>query len=83
MMTKTPIRHRDIAAIIEAKDEKGNRLPFSATVFTHDGRLMKLENVSCTSSYHGGTYNLRLENGQIRKVHGLLFTEINGMEVFV
>ncbi|MCD8176707.1 MAG: hypothetical protein LUE98_04505 [Tannerellaceae bacterium] len=78
-----PIRMREIASIIEAKDGEGKGIPFSGKVFKKNGELMVLKDVICTSSYHGGTYNLMFPNGQIRKVKGLFFIEINGREVMI
>jgi len=77
------IRMRDIKQIAEAKDKDGCPAPFSCRVYTRKGKPMDCTDVVCTSSYHGGTYNIMFPNGDIRKIRELFIVSLNGMEVFV
>lgn len=75
------IRMKNIKKVIESLDEKGRPVLFSCKVFTRQGKLLNLKDVRCTSSYHGGTYNVILPNNQVRKIRELFMIEVNGKEV--
>lgn len=77
------IRMRDIKKTIEAKGNDGKPAPFSCRVYTQKGKRMDCEDVVCTSSYHGGTYNIMFANGDIRTIKEHHIVSLNGMEVFV
>lgn len=77
------IRMRDIKNVVEAKDADGRRQPFDCRVYTRKGKPMECHEVICTSSYHGGTYNILFPNGDVRKIRELFIVSLNGMEVFV
>jgi len=77
------IRMRDIKKVIEAQDKKGDLIPFSCRVYTKGGKRMDCADVVCTSSHHGGTYNVRFPNGDTRKIRECYITSLNGREVFV
>lgn len=75
------IRMSHIKREIERKDENGLHATFSCKVFTKKGKLLVLKEVYCSSSYHKGTYNIVLPNGQVRKIRELFMVEFNGKEV--
>lgn len=71
------IRMRDIKKLVETGE------PFDCRVYTSRGRAMDCAGVVCSSSYHGGTYNVVFPNGDVRKIKERFIVSINGMEVFV
>lgn len=77
---KRVIHVRALSSILERKDEKGNPIPFNARVFKRNGGVSTYTNAVCTSSFHEGYRNLRMNN-EIRKVRDIFFIEVNGMEV--
>ena len=57
---------------------------FSIQFVTASGELVKVDHCSCTSFFSGGkTMNIKLQNGQFRKVNRKTVTAFNGEEVFL
>lgn len=79
-MSKRVIHVKALSSLLERRDAKGDLIPFNAKVFKKDGGVSTYTNAVCTSSYHNGRRNLKMNN-EIRKVRDIFFIEVNGMEV--
>jgi len=73
-----------IPDVIECKDKKGSPVVFDIVfVKQSTGELIRLQNVQCTSShFEPRTYNVKLENGEFRKVLHRNITEVNNQEIY-
>ena len=57
---------------------------FSLQFVAASGELVTVDQCSCTSFFSGGkTMNIKLQNGQFRKVNRKTVTRFNGEEVFL
>lgn len=57
---------------------------FSIQFVAASGELVKVDECSCTSFHSSGkTMNIKLPNGQFRKVNRKTVTAFNGKEVFL
>ena len=57
---------------------------FSIQFVTASGELVKVDECSFTSFHSSGkTMNIKLQNGQFRKVNRKTITRFNGQEVFL
>lgn len=82
-MNNRPIRIKDLPLLLERKGDDGKPVTFNCCVFKKDGTAVDYAGVYCSSSFHNGTRNLVLPNGEIRKVRDLFFISVNGREVIV
>lgn len=57
---------------------------FSLQFVSESGELVTVDQCCCTSFFSGGkTMNIKLPNGQFRKVNRKTITKFNGEEVFL
>jgi hypothetical protein len=78
------LHHSAIPSVIERKDNKGKPVVFDITfVKLSTGEIVHAPGVQCTSShFEPRTYNIKLQNGEIRKVRHVSILKINGKTIY-